>query len=82
MDTSIRYRTRRMLRLHGMPSKEIRAILAAQDPELVHRYMELHRERLEEQLDEQLRTLDRLEPRLTEMVLERGSGFSGGRATP
>jgi hypothetical protein len=65
-----------------MPSKEIRAILAAEDPELVHRYMELHRERLEEQLDEQLRTLDRLEPRLTEMVLERSSGFSGGRVTP
>jgi DNA-binding transcriptional MerR regulator len=45
----------------AMPLEEIAAIVRAHDPELVHRYLELHRERLEERLAGQRRTLDRLE---------------------
>src|SRR5687768_8379601 len=43
---------RRILRRQGMPSREIRAILEANDPLVVRRLLELHRERLEEWLEE------------------------------
>jgi DNA-binding transcriptional MerR regulator len=46
---------RRILRRQGMPPKEIRAVLAADDPLVVRRLLELHRERLEEWLEEQER---------------------------
>jgi hypothetical protein len=49
------------LRDQGMPSEEIAAILEAADPRLVHRYLELHRERLAEHLVDQRRTVARLE---------------------
>ena len=49
------------LRDQGMPSEEIFAILGADNPELIRRYLELHRERLEEHLADQRRTLARLE---------------------
>jgi hypothetical protein len=49
------------LRHQGMPSEEIVAILGADDLELIRRYLELHRERLEEHLADQRRTLPRLE---------------------
>ena len=39
------------------------AVLTSRDPEIVRRYLELHRERLQEQLDDELRTLDVLEAR-------------------
>jgi hypothetical protein len=45
----------------AMPSEEIAAMVRAHDPEIVRRYLELHRERLAERLDGQRRTLDRLE---------------------
>lgn len=41
----------------GMPPGEMCAILEAADPEIRARYLELHRERLREGLDEQLRSL-------------------------
>ena len=47
---------RRILRRQGMPPQEIRAVLAADDPLLGRRLLELHRERLGEWLEEQ-RTL-------------------------
>jgi DNA-binding transcriptional MerR regulator len=53
--------TRRILRRQGMPPQEIRAILAAGDPLVVRRLLELHRERLEEWLEEQRRSLATLE---------------------
>lgn len=53
-----------------MPREEIRAVLAAHDPETVRRYLELHRERLEERLAEQRRTLADLERFLTEATRE------------
>jgi hypothetical protein len=56
---------------HGMPADEIGAVLAADDPEVVGRYLELHRERLEERLMEQRRTLASVERTLTAAILER-----------
>lgn len=44
---------RRILRRQGMPPEEIRTILAASDPHVVRRILELHRERLGEWLEEQ-----------------------------
>jgi DNA-binding transcriptional MerR regulator len=48
------------LRDQGMPPEEIDAILGADDPEVIRRYLELHRERLEERLADQRRTIGRL----------------------
>ena len=50
-----------VLRDQAMPLEEIDAILWADDPELVRRYLDLHRERLEERLSDQRRMLVRLE---------------------
>lgn len=54
---------RRILRRQGMPSREIRAVLAANDPLVVRRLLELHRERLEEWLEVQQRLLANIEGR-------------------
>ena len=40
----------RVLLRQDMPLGEVRAVLEAADPAVVHRYLELHRERLEEQI--------------------------------
>jgi len=58
----------RALRRQEMPLEEISAVLTADDPEIVRRYIELHRERLEERLVDHLRTLDRLERLLAKTV--------------
>lgn len=52
---------RRILRGQGMPPREIRALLATDDPLLVHRLVELHRERLGEWLEEQRRLVTGIE---------------------
>ena len=49
------------LRDQGMPWAEIDAILGTDDPQLVGRYLELHRERLEERVAEQGATLASIE---------------------
>lgn len=54
---------RRILRRQGMPSREIRAVLAAEDPVAVRRLLELHRERLEEWLEEQQKLLANIDGR-------------------
>lgn len=54
-----------------MPAEEILALLAADDPEVVRRYLELHRERLEERVTEERRAIDRIEQSLTEAIIER-----------
>jgi len=46
-----------------MPLDEIRALLATDDPEIVRRHLELHRERLEERLAAQVLTLVSIERR-------------------
>ena len=45
-----------VLRSQNMPPGEIRAVLSTDDPDVVHRYLELHGERLEERLADQRRT--------------------------
>ena len=56
----------RALLRQDMPLGEVRAVLEAADPAVVHRYLELHRERLEEQIAERGRVLDVVERILTE----------------
>lgn len=58
----------RALRRYEMPPEEIGAVLG--DPELVRRYMELHRERLEERLVDRLRALSGLERSLVQAIGE------------
>jgi hypothetical protein len=55
----------------GMPSHEIAAVVAADQPILVHRYLELHGERLTERLADQLQILGRLEQTLHRALLGR-----------
>jgi hypothetical protein len=62
----------RTLRRYEMPSEEIGAVLGADNPELVRRYMELHRERLEERLVDQLRALAALERFLVRAMFSPG----------
>jgi hypothetical protein len=50
-----------ILRRQRMPAGEIRAVLAAGDPAIVRRYLELHGERLEEWLAGQRRVLESIE---------------------
>ena len=52
------------LAAQGMPSDEVDAVLGAPDARTVHRYLELHRERLAERLD-----ADRLAVDLVERIL-------------
>jgi hypothetical protein len=53
-----------------MPPDEISAILATDEPEMVRRYLELHRERLEEHLADRLGELDAVETELVGMTQE------------
>jgi hypothetical protein len=59
----------------GMPSEEIVSILGARSPELIRRHIELHRERLEEHLADQWRTLERLE----QFLAARAAGLVSGQ---
>jgi hypothetical protein len=53
-----------LLRRCQMPNDEIRWVLTAEDPAVVHMILELHRERLEEELAERRKVLDQLEAQL------------------
>jgi DNA-binding transcriptional MerR regulator len=57
---------RRILRRQGMPPEEIRTLLRAGDPIVIERLLELHRERLQEWLEEQRRLVVRIERSLTD----------------
>ncbi len=61
----------RVLRGQRMPLEEIRAVLAADDPVTIRRYLELHGERLDEWVDEQRRMLASLERALGRAILDR-----------
>ena len=50
-----------VLRRCQMPEDEIRWVLTADDPAVVHMILELHRERLEEELAERRKALGELE---------------------
>jgi hypothetical protein len=69
----------RALRRYEMPPDEIGAVLGADNPESVRRYMELHRERLEERLADQLRALTGLEQRLVQVIFARHESTAGTR---
>jgi hypothetical protein len=70
--TAERIRAIGTLRRHRMPRAEIRAVLGADDPEIVRRYLELHGERLQEQTAVQRLELDVLACSLTEHMEARG----------
>ena len=53
-----------MLRRCQMPEVEIDWVLTAEDPAVVHMILELHRERLEEELAERRKALSEFEARL------------------
>jgi hypothetical protein len=56
------------LRGQRMPADEIGAVLETDDPQEIRRRLELHGERLQELLAEQLRTLSLVERLLTEAL--------------
>jgi hypothetical protein len=53
---------------HDMPLAEVRAVLGASDPATVRRYLELHRERLEERFVDGRRALATLERSLVDRL--------------
>jgi len=61
-----RIATEAVLRRCQMPPVEIGWVLNSDDPATVHMILELHRERLEEELAERLKALGELEERLTD----------------
>jgi hypothetical protein len=64
----------RALRAHDMPVDEVRVVLETDDPIIVRRYFELHRERLAELLADRLLELASLE-----RILAVRSKFAGGK---
>jgi hypothetical protein len=54
-----------ILRRQRMPAEEIRAVVTAEDPMIVRRHLELHRERLDEWIEEQRRIVVAIERSLT-----------------
>ena len=69
-----------VLRRCQMPEDEIRWVLTADDPAVIHMIVELHRERLEEELAERRKALGELEMWLTEPAYREGSA-AGTRMT-
>ena len=67
------------LRGLDLPPDEVDAVVTADNPVVVHRYLELHRERLQERLAKQLRTLERLERLLAPVIVEAASRPGGGQ---
>ena len=59
------------LRRQRMPLPEIRALLSADDPIIVGRHLELHRERLEERLFEQTALLASIGSTLSDAIAGR-----------
>ena len=73
----------RALLRQDMPLGEVRAVLEAADPAVVHRYLELHHERLEEQIAERRRVLDAVERMLVEsLVANDNAKISAGPRDP
>jgi hypothetical protein len=64
--SDVRVEAEEALRRCQMPPDEIRWVLTADDPAVVHMVLELHRERLEEELAERRKALGELEAWLTE----------------
>jgi hypothetical protein len=60
-----------VLREQGMPALERHAVFGTDDPRTIRRYLDLHRERLEERLMEQRAVLECIEVLLTETIQTR-----------
>jgi hypothetical protein len=74
---------REILKGQRMPPEEIRAVVAADDPLFVRRLLELHRERLEEWLEEQRRLVANIERSLAgEGPPREAERFSGHGEPP
>ena len=71
-----------ILRHQMMPKEEISAILSAHDSVIVHRYLELHQERLDEWVAEQRRVLASLERSLTDAIRSSDSSCRGDASAP
>jgi hypothetical protein len=59
--SDVRVDAAEVLRRCQMPEDEIRWVLTAEDPAVVHMILELHSERLEEELAERRKALDEVE---------------------
>ena len=56
------------LAARGMPDDEIHAVLSSQDPRIVRRHLELHREPLEERVIEERNAVDLVEDALVSRI--------------
>jgi hypothetical protein len=65
-----------LLRRCQMPPDEIRWVMTAEDPAVIHMILELHRERLEEELAERRKALGELE---AQMIRHRGEAATSRR---
>jgi hypothetical protein len=74
--TDVRAGAADVLRCCQMPEDEIRWVLSADDPAVVHMILELHRERLEEELAERRKPLGEIEARLTEQAISDPAAHS------
>jgi hypothetical protein len=68
-----------MLRRCEMPAEEIRAVLGADDPAVVHMLLELHAERLREELATRLRALTEVEASLVGSLVGTIGAADGAR---
>jgi hypothetical protein len=59
------------LRRLGMPPTEIHTVLLTDDPDVVRRLIELHRERLHERIADEVATVGRIEASLSEAIRAR-----------
>jgi hypothetical protein len=63
------------LRAHGMAQGEVHSLLATDDPRLIRRHLDLHRERLEERFADHRELMNSIEGLLLEAAgLETGIG--------
>jgi hypothetical protein len=67
-----------VLREQGMPALERHAVYGTDDPRTVRRYLDLHRERLEEWLMDQRAVLECIEVLLTETIRTRSPETATG----
>jgi hypothetical protein len=73
---------RRILRRQGMPPEEIRAVFAPGDPVIARRLLELHRERLEEWVEDQRRLLASVERALAARPAETCTAWRRSATVP
>ena len=69
--TDLRADPAEVLRRCQMPEDEVRWVLTADEPAVVHMILELHRERLEEELAERRKALGELQASLISLSCSR-----------